>query len=437
MSMKDMSMASSRIYVGNLGDNVDYDTLFEHFKPYGKIIGIKRPMKKSYGFIQFDSDVSAHEAITNEDQKNYHGRTLIVRAAVAGHNFSNKKDGSQTEGDLSGVNEASTGGPALLPNDSMLPEKIPERAPPLRGFRGENRYPPPPRPHSGFRDRSPLDGDWQEHGYDRYHPNEVYPVEPERNDCELIVVSKQLTEYAEYIEDRLKRMGLTVDLLFPNEDVPIGRVLGNILSRGSLYAILIMPQNEEHRSLTLNILIGLPQEHRNMPVDDALNLISRNYAELQRCGTTAGHEAAIALVNQLANGRSLTVVQYDRVIDYIKDCRDKQAKIEHGDVNSGNPSDKTQSDLQQRIMSILNNDNKDGNSSKPGQSSMSDMKGDTFDNNAARNQMDLRDRIASMLNTSTLAQGPAPQPVAAPNLKAAISNPSIQKALDSLLNKIN
>ena len=66
-------------------------------------------------------------------------------------------------------------------------------------------------------------------------------------------------KYAEYIEQRLKGLGLIVDLLFPNEDVPIGRVLANISSRGCLYAILVMPQNEEHRSLTLNILHGIPQ----------------------------------------------------------------------------------------------------------------------------------------------------------------------------------
>jgi hypothetical protein len=66
-------------------------------------------------------------------------------------------------------------------------------------------------------------------------------------------------EYAEFIEHRLKQLGLTVDLLFPNEEVPIGRVLASISNRGSLYAILVMPQNEEHRSLTLNILHGLPQ----------------------------------------------------------------------------------------------------------------------------------------------------------------------------------
>lgn len=67
------------------------------------------------------------------------------------------------------------------------------------------------------------------------------------------------SEFAEYIEHRLKSIGLTVDLLFPNEDVPIGRVLANISSRGCLYAILVMPINEEHRSLTLNILHGIPQ----------------------------------------------------------------------------------------------------------------------------------------------------------------------------------
>jgi len=57
----------------------------------------------------------------------------------------------------------------------------------------------------------------------------------------------------------LKQVGLMVDLLFPNEDVPLGRVLGNIASRGCLYAVVVTPINHEHHSLTLNILHGLPQ----------------------------------------------------------------------------------------------------------------------------------------------------------------------------------
>lgn len=70
------------------------------------------------------------------------------------------------------------------------------------------------------------------------------------------------SEYAEFIEQKLKNQGLLVDLLFPNEDVPIGKVLANISSRGCLYAILVMPINEEHRSLTLNILHGMPQGNK-------------------------------------------------------------------------------------------------------------------------------------------------------------------------------
>lgn len=175
-----------------------------------------------------------------------------------------------------------------------------------------------------------------------------------------------------------------------------------------------------------------------MPIEDALTLISRNFVELQRYGSTAGHEAAIALLNQLANGRSLTVMQYDRVLEYVKECRDKQAKAEHGD-DAGNMSDKTQVDLQQRIMSILNNDTKGTEATATRSSTATDQpKADAsnFDN-SVRNQMNLRERIASMLNTNTLTQGPVPQPVAPPNLKTTVTNPTIQKALDSIINKMN
>ncbi|XP_011504412.1 PREDICTED: uncharacterized transmembrane protein DDB_G0289901-like isoform X2 [Ceratosolen solmsi marchali] len=94
--------------------------------------------------------------------------------------------------------------------------------------------------------------------------NDYSSIATEKNDCEIIVVNKALTEYAEIIESRLKKLGLTVDLLFPNEEVPLSRVLGNIASRGCLYAIVIAPTNKEHHSLTLNILHGLPQVSANV-----------------------------------------------------------------------------------------------------------------------------------------------------------------------------
>lgn len=69
-------------------------------------------------------------------------------------------------------------------------------------------------------------------------------------------------EYAEFIERRLKTVGLSVDLLFPNEEVPLGRVLGNIASRGTLYALVVTQLSEEHKSVTVNILYGQTQGKR-------------------------------------------------------------------------------------------------------------------------------------------------------------------------------
>jgi hypothetical protein len=65
--------------------------------------------------------------------------------------------------------------------------------------------------------------------------------------------------YAEMIETRLKAYGLTVDLMFPNESIGVTRVLASIASRGTLYALTVSPQNEEHNSVSVNILFGSPE----------------------------------------------------------------------------------------------------------------------------------------------------------------------------------
>lgn len=72
--------------------------------------------------------------------------------------------------------------------------------------------------------------------------------------------------YAEFVEEKLKKLGMTVDILYPNEDVQMSRVLGNISSRGTLYAIIIEPINEEHDSLTVNILHGTPEGKMPRPM---------------------------------------------------------------------------------------------------------------------------------------------------------------------------
>ncbi|GBP50659.1 hypothetical protein EVAR_34167_1 [Eumeta japonica] len=238
-----------------------------------------------------------------------------------------------------------------------------------RGDRGGSRSRPTQRGRGkpqrgrggggGFRERSPIRrGDWPDRSpYDRYtQPMPDYPRAlpvPERNDCEIIVVSKALTQM-------------------------------------SLIKFV---------------------EHRNMPVEEALALLSRNFAEVQRGGST-GREAVYALLGQLADGRTLTALQYDKVIDYLKERREQQVKIELGEPLATSTNNKTQVDLQQRILSILN-DKKIESTPTP---------------------------VPAPVPAPVAVPVPATVPISTPTPVADTKNkllndPTVRKALDSILQK--
>ncbi|XP_073947019.1 nuclear receptor coactivator protein neosin [Choristoneura fumiferana] len=431
-AMKDRSTSHLRIYVGGITENATIDDLYERFIQYGQINGIV--VNRNFGFVQFDTEASAKLAIADADGSVFQGKNINVRISQSNPDKArvtevvvvqpevppavaltdnipvDDDDGGEEPYDNYGNYIGDKGGNNYRDDDyednSYSNHSWNEGRGGQRGRgRGRGRG-ARGRGAPGFRDRSPLGGrgDWPEpRGFDRdirdrYKPSmpdypRAVPVN-ERNDCEIIVVSKALTEYAEYIEGRLKRLGIVVDLLFPMEDVPIGKVLGNIASRGCLYAILVMPLNQENRSLTLTILHGLPQEHRNMPLEDALQLLSRNFQEVQR-GGPSGREAVYALLGQLADGRSLTGLQYDKVIEYLQERKEQQIKIELGEPLPA-ASSKTQVDLQQRILNILN------------------------------------DKKAVVAPEPVPAAPAAP---AAPAQSKLLNDPTVRKALDSILQK--
>lgn len=129
-------------------------------------------------------------------------------------------------------------------------------------------------------------------------------------------------------------LGIRVDLLFPNDQVPINKILGNIQSRGCLYAILLLPLNLEQQSLTLTILYGDATEHRNMPVEDAIKFLYKDFVnktkKLQH--NVYQHPDAIhTMLRTLAENRSLTVLQYDHIIKYLSQRREVQRKAEIGE----------------------------------------------------------------------------------------------------------
>nr|CAH7724352.1 unnamed protein product [Callosobruchus chinensis] len=409
--MTDPATVSSRIYIGGIAKTVIPGDLEMIFGKYGKVVGISiNPT--GFAFIQYEHEEEAQAAIEGENEAALHGKTLHVRKAFnpgstpnpkakQPHNTPKQKPAPPPPPPTAGPQQAPPAHNDRDLKDGNMEEERPIIRPPAsvpepqmhrqggscslfsgrRGGRGGGQGPPPSRSRSN--ERGPMRFEPPPHIMDNYNREPFHgrndppyrcpppmfdapPLAPEKNDCEIIVVAKALTEYAEFIESKLKHLGLLVDLLFPNEDVPIGKVLANISSRGCLYAILVMPANEEHRSLTLNILHGTPQEHRNMPVEDAMILISRDFEAYMK-GEHLAPETARSimdrhpvpmqmLLNLLAENRQLTRFQYDRLITYLQERRDLQHEFEvaEGLVPDSQDGDSKQSELQNRIMNILN-----------------------------------------------------------------------------------
>lgn len=429
LNMKDPNTASSRIFVGSIPhENVSRQDIEDAFSKYGKVTGVL--LNRGFAFVQFENERSATEAITEADIV-FRGRRLDVKQArifnKGGREFRDERD-----------------------RDAYWDDRDRERERDRERDRHTERDYREDREREPYRDRSPIDDrlrerrddrDWRPRERERYDtfskpavaerdrfyeaPRDRYreidyrdsrpadrfgapvyraeiidsrslpiqtPGMDRTNDCEIIVINKKQTRYAEFVEEKLKKLGLTVDILYPNEDVQMSRVLGNISSRGTLYAIMIEPINEEHDSLTVNILHGTPEAHRNMPLKDAISLISRNFedyklAQINRTDKVASvgrpapvpvvpipvvgpplvpekhPEALQSLLNLLADNCPLTVLQYDKVIAYLNTRRERQVHIELGESEANHPpisrtaqespSADKQAELQSRIMSIL------------------------------------------------------------------------------------
>lgn len=195
---------------------------------------------------------------------------------------------------------------------------------------------------------------------------------PEKvNDVEIICLGKTVRVYAEQVEERLKKMGLAVDVLFPNPDVPIGRVLGSIASRGVKYGACVGPESQADLTITLNVLQGEQEEHRNMPLDDAMTFVSRSLSaqviektsKSPKKGVNHHPEDILSILGFLQDNRPLSVVEYDKLLRYLNSQRTAVLRAEYGDHIPPalaappllEPAVRAkQEEVQGRVMSILN-----------------------------------------------------------------------------------
>ncbi|CAG5119985.1 unnamed protein product, partial [Candidula unifasciata] len=172
----------------------------------------------------------------------------------------------------------------------------------------------------------------------REPPKVNHPAE-----CEIYVSNAALRPYGEYVQERIKNFSIVTSVTVKPASLAPLQLLDELKGQKVLFVIFIATENKVHKSVTLNILHGFPEEHRNMPLDDAVSYILtsfRNYV------TTLKEKASIAadrqpspdrasdtflpaspdvsyLIKLLADNRNLTVEELNTIIQYLEKRRDK------------------------------------------------------------------------------------------------------------------
>jgi len=358
----DPALLESRLFIGNLPtDQVGKREVEEKFCKYGKILGCS--VHKGFGFIQYERVEEARLAIQEEGGSLYHGIKIDVKMAKEGRqgNPPLKRPYNLTRGrDDYRAPPSGRGGREYPPGERYYPER--SRSPSGydrrdEGYRRGEPYPSrdreyPPRREEGYADyrRPPPDEhhrreDYRrpEDDYARREPREARdagpppppakdPVKDRPTDAYLVVIHKSQRDYAEMIENRIKEFGILTDMVFLTDEKNLLPAIEDIGRRGTMYAITVSPQHEVHRSLTLNILQGTPQEHRNMPMEDAIAFIGKSFdtyiSILKEKAERLRKEEAMRtplphLLGYLADGRYLTVEELDRIQDHIRDRKNR------------------------------------------------------------------------------------------------------------------
>uniref|UniRef100_A0A8C6T802 Nuclear receptor coactivator 5 n=1 Tax=Neogobius melanostomus TaxID=47308 RepID=A0A8C6T802_9GOBI len=279
-------------------------------------------------------------------------------------------------------------------------------------------------------------------------------------DCSVIVVNKAQKLYAETVGRKVRDLGMVVDLIFLNTEVSLTQALEDVGRSRTPFAIIITQQHQVHRSCTVNILFGTPQEHRNMPMQDAMLLISHNFdtykvesrekerEEIARKAAKMADDvllrepdreshpvSTLTAITLLHENRFVTPEELDNLIVYLKD---KRTRLVRSDPLSASavgqppkaraapgvpPTSSNQQELQAKILSLFTNSSSAASAGAPpvppqGYGAM------------AASSMPAQ-------NPPGPRYGPPPSHMAPPVHRPAnpinFDSPSVQKALDTLI----
>ncbi|XP_008278256.1 nuclear receptor coactivator 5 isoform X2 [Stegastes partitus] len=404
-SSSDPKDLERRIFVGNLPtSDMEKKDLEDLFNPYGKIVGVS--MFRGFGFVQFERVEEAEAAKAAQKGRIYKGYKIDVNMAVERRQAKPQSQQSPPRRAPYG-SYGDSKDPRPRSRSPVYPRE-PRESRDGRDSGRESRPSGHSRDHD-FRYRSsdsrdkdirgdPRDSAYSRDDYDRYYrsgsgaddyyrrKDEPYrdpyadpwngrrdpedrarPEERRRNelyrqyyeelqrrydtdrpvDCSVIVVNKaQNREYAETVGRKVRDLGMVVDLIFLNTEVSLTQALEDVGRARTPFAIIITQQHQVHRSCTVNILFGTPQEHRNMPMQDAMMLVAHNYdtykvenrekerEEIARKAAKMADDvllreadreshpiSVLTAITLLSENRFVTPEELDSLIAYLKDKR--------------------------------------------------------------------------------------------------------------------
>eukprot|EP00096_Caligus_rogercresseyi_P006192 TRINITY_DN2247_c0_g1_i1.p1 TRINITY_DN2247_c0_g1~~TRINITY_DN2247_c0_g1_i1.p1 ORF type:complete len:521 (+),score=152.00 TRINITY_DN2247_c0_g1_i1:242-1804(+) len=356
--------AYARIFVGNLNPaTITDEQILEVFSRHGRVLEVV--IRKNFAFVQFDTPEEAATAIKKEDGGTIQGRRVNISLAKPRPEFPPQargggdhppqarggggdhppqykpQDQQNRRSDYGSRKRHGSGGNDSPPRWGSKEGRHYEREDHRRSERSSyNRR----SSESWTPQRQPLrqQYDSNDEGRHRRHHEEPrresrYLAPSRPNDVEIVCSNRSITDYAESIEGRLKASGLLVDILYPNPDFPLSKILESITERGVRFAMLLTPLSMEHSSASLNVLQGPTQEeHRNMPLEEVFSLIlstsssgSMRPPSREREGRRRRHPREInELLELLLSNKRISLRQMDEVINYLMKHRDEVAEEE-------------------------------------------------------------------------------------------------------------
>ena len=177
---------------------------------------------------------------------------------------------------------------------------------------------------------------------DRHHRRRSPSPEEKKKecDCEIICADPSCRRYSEYVEVRLRNLGMDADILFPNPEIPPQKILANVQGRGVKFAVVVTAANEESRTATVHVLQGPQQsEHQSLVLDEALGVLARAFESALDMESKVGKvdpgqshpQDVLNVIGFMRENRPLSVMELDRLIKYLVHRREQMLRSEYGD----------------------------------------------------------------------------------------------------------